>query len=55
MPETNTTPTTAVPSNHKVVVHEESCRTVLVYTGYAISALLLLGAVAYHFSTQLLR
>ncbi len=33
----------------------ESDRNVLIYTGYAAGALALLGALAYHFSSQILR
>jgi hypothetical protein len=51
MPETNTTVT---PTKNKVVLRE-SDRNVLIYTGYVISALLLLSAVAYHFSMQLMK
>jgi hypothetical protein len=54
MPETNSATTPSAASKHKTV-HRESDRNVLIYTGYILSALLLLGAVAYHFSQQLIR
>ncbi|HVZ61017.1 MAG TPA: hypothetical protein VG892_09560 [Terriglobales bacterium] len=49
----STTPVTPG-SVRKPVVHE-SDRNVIIYTGFAALALVLLGAFVYHFSGQLLR
>ena len=56
MPETKTSAATtpSAPAKNKIVLRE-SDRNVLIYTGYVISALVLLSAVAYHFSLQLMR
>jgi hypothetical protein len=58
MPQTNTAASVEQHTTHAEIhdaVREESCRGVMIYTGYAVSALLLVGALAYHFSTHFLR
>jgi hypothetical protein len=50
-----TTDAGSVLADKSAAAPRESDRTVLIYTGYAVSALVLLGALVYHFSTQLFR
>ena len=45
--------TAASVSNNTPAV--ESCRNIWIYTGYAGAALALLGALAYHFSSYVMR
>ncbi|MGE0406510.1 MAG: hypothetical protein AB7O65_09430 [Candidatus Korobacteraceae bacterium] len=53
MQDTNTATTPDVRRNQKVT-NRESDRSVAIYTGYVVTALLLIGAMAFHFSTRML-
>lgn len=46
---------TPVPANQPGQTNNSASRNVWVYTGYAAAALALLGALAYHFSTVILK
>jgi hypothetical protein len=56
MQQATTTPAnTPAETNTQTSASTESCRTFWIYTGYVATGLALLGVLAYHFSSYILK